>query len=143
MLTFYGTFAALYYTSMGFGFLTSICVQGPLAQLVGVVAVFSNAMFAGGMPTLPKLHEKFFPISFLPTISFMRYGLESFYIGEIKQWENVDELMGVNVTSFVKNTYGYDIDAWWQMVGITFLFGIGVRILACIALVVLDRDKKL
>lgn len=95
------------------------------------------------MPTLPKLHEKFFPISFLPTISFMRYGLESFYIGEIKQWENVDELMGVNVTSFVKTTYGYDIDAWWQMVGITFLFGIGVRILACVALVVLDRDKKL
>lgn len=47
----------LYYTSTGYGYLVSIVAPPSLAQLVGVVAIFGNAMFAGGMPVLKVLQH--------------------------------------------------------------------------------------
>ena len=40
------------YTATAFGYIVSIAAPPSLAQLMGVVAVFGCAMFAGGMPTL-------------------------------------------------------------------------------------------
>ena len=69
----YLVFLGLYYCAMGYSYLVSIVAPPSLCQLVGVVAIFSNAMFAGGMPTLKQLENKWPPLCYMPSISFMRY----------------------------------------------------------------------
>ena len=139
---FYLVFLGLYYCSMGFAYLVAAAVPPDLAQLTGVVAVFSNAMFAGGMPTLKQLLAKFAPLCWLPHISFMRYALEAFYVSEASQWQEIASLMDLSLPDFIKDTYGYQMNAFTKDILIMFLIGFVVRVMAFLALLLLHRDKK-
>jgi hypothetical protein len=52
---YYTVLLGVYYTASGFAYLVSLVVPAGLAQLVGVVTIFSNSMFAGGAPVLKQL----------------------------------------------------------------------------------------
>ena len=45
----------VYYVAASFAYIVSIVAPPGLAQLVGVVTIFSNSMFAGGAPVLKQL----------------------------------------------------------------------------------------
>jgi hypothetical protein len=52
---YYWVLVSVYYTAAGYAYLVSVIVPAALAQLVGVVTIFANSMFAGGAPVLKQL----------------------------------------------------------------------------------------
>jgi hypothetical protein len=52
---YYWVLVGVYYVAAGFAYLVCIVVPSSLSQLVGVVTIFANAMFAGGAPVLKQL----------------------------------------------------------------------------------------
>jgi hypothetical protein len=48
----------------------------------------------------------------------------------------------VDLASHVRNTYGYNIDAFKLDVGAVFLIGVLVRIVGCVVMWVADRKAK-
>ena len=82
-------------------------------------------------------------------ISFLRYSLEAFYTMEIIYYIPVAESMGVDLKSFFKSAYDYtlppntDTHSFSIMLLWVFVFGIAFRLLACLAMILKDRDKKM
>jgi ABC-type multidrug transport system ATPase subunit len=134
---------AAYFTSTGLGYLVSILTPPSLAQLVGVVTVFSFAQFAGGAPTLPQLYTKVPPLCWLPWVSYVRYALEAQYTAEADQWKDLVTIQGVNMEQHVQDTFGFTLGAWPKDILIVLAFGLAFRILAAVTLWLKDRDKKL
>ncbi len=48
----------------------------------------------------------------------------------------------VDLAAHVKDTYGYELDAYGRDVAAIFCIGILVRIIACAVMIVIDREKK-
>ncbi len=48
----------------------------------------------------------------------------------------------VDLAAHVKDTYGYELDAYGRDVAAIFGIGILVRIIACAIMIVIDREKK-
>ena len=69
---------------IGISFLVSIIAPESLNQLIGVVAVFALTCFAGGMPPLASLDHKVIPLRYFYHVSYLRYALEAFYVGEVR-----------------------------------------------------------
>jgi len=141
--TYYWVMLGLYYTATAFGYIVSIAAPPSLAQLMGVVAVFGCAMFAGGMPTLKILYTKFIPLCWLPWVSYVRYALEALYVGEVINYEDIVELQGVNLAKHLRDTFGYDLYAYSRDVAALFGFGVFLRLVAMVLMIVLDRKKKM
>jgi hypothetical protein len=80
---------AVYYASGGLGYIMSILTAPEVSQLVGVISVFSFAMFSGGLPVLVQLETRLPPFCYLSWVSYMRYGLEAFYVAEAQHWTQV------------------------------------------------------
>jgi len=64
---------------------------------------------------LVQLKTRLPPFSYIEYISFMRYGLEAFYVAEAQHWTQVVELMGTNFIGtdpddpgYILSSYGYD-----------------------------------
>lgn len=72
---YYVSFLGVYLCASGVGYIVAAVAPPSLAQLMAVVAVFSHAMFSGGQPTLRDMQQKFIPLRWLPSVSFMRYSL--------------------------------------------------------------------
>jgi hypothetical protein len=87
----YAPLLVVYYCAGGIGYIVSICSAPEVSQLIGVIAVFSFAMFSGGLPVLVELQTRLPPFSYISYVSFMRYGLEAFYVGEARHWTQVSE----------------------------------------------------
>jgi hypothetical protein len=141
--TLYTVLLSLYWASMGMGYLVSIVVEPSSSQLVGVVGVFANAQFAGGSPTIKALRNLFIPLCYVPYISYLRYALEAFYVGEAKEWRTVDSLMHLDIDKFVAETYGLNMGARMTDIGMVLAFGVAFRAAACVALLLKDRAKKI
>jgi hypothetical protein len=67
---YYIVLLGVYYVAAGFAYIVSIVSPPGLAQLVGVVTIFANSMFAGGAPVLKQLLQLFEPLRWFPRISF-------------------------------------------------------------------------
>ncbi len=111
-----------------FGYLTSVLSPPALAQLLGVVAIFANAQFAGGAPTLIEMAGKVPPLCWLPAVSFARYALEALYVAEVAEFQQAVAVQGVDLTQLLRNNFGYDIAAYGKDVAILFGIGLVVRV---------------
>jgi len=136
-------FLGVYWCASAFGYLVSVLSPPSMSQLLGVVTIFSNAMFAGGQPTLRVMRQKFIPLSIMPFLSFMRYALEALYVMEVRNYSAVVALQGLSLASIVEANFGYDLDAFPRNVAVIFACGLIVRGLALSCMLILHRDKKL
>jgi len=139
---YYIVFLGVYWCASAFGYLTAVLAPPSLAQLLGVTAIFSNAMFAGGQPTLKALQAKWIPLRWMPDIVFMRYSLESIYVCEVAAYNEVVSLQGVSLEQLIHDNFGYDLGAFGRDVAIVFAIGTFLRLLAIVSMVVMHRDKK-
>jgi hypothetical protein len=134
----------LYYTSFGWGYLVSVFVSPSLAQLVGVTVVFGNSMFSGGSPTLKQMESKIVPLCWLPHVSFIRYGLEAMYIMEIKNWEEVGwGIQSLSLETFLNDVYNYSLHTTPRNLAVLYGFGVALRVVAAVAMHIMDKNKKL
>jgi ABC-type branched-subunit amino acid transport system ATPase component len=139
---YYGTFLALYWVASAYGYLVSALVPPALAQLAGVVAVFTTAMFSGGVPTLKAMREKGFPLAWLPWVAFTRYGTEALYVVEAREYAPAVALNGLEMKNLAMDNYGWDLDAFGADIVALVIMGALLRAVALAALVVMNRDKK-
>lgn len=141
--TYYWIMLGMYFTSVGYAHLVAVVAPSALAQLLGVVAVFGNAMVAGGAPPLKQMEDKFFPLNVLPSVSYIRYALEAMYVGEVVEYKELVTLQGINLESHLEDTFGYDIGAYGRDVACIFLIGVVVRVMAVVIMWLKDKNKKL
>jgi ABC-type multidrug transport system ATPase subunit len=140
---YYVLFVGVYWTASAYAYLTSVLAPPSLAQLLGIVAIFCTAQFAGAQPTLTDMRTKFIPLNYLPDISYMRYALEQQYVMEVKHYADVVLVQGLELANMVRSNFGFDLSSQWKDAGIVFAFGFALRIFAVIAMVLIDRDKKI
>lgn len=119
-------------------------------------------MFSGARPTLMEIKKMFFPLPYMPYISFLRWAegnslnhnsriinkfltnknfnfLEAVYLAEIKEYQDI-----YDITSGLK-ILGYSTNLRSQFMidlGIVFAMAIAFRIIAVLLLYALDRSKK-
>lgn len=68
--------------------------------------------------------------------SFFRYSTEAFYVTEIQNWSTIYNIQsGLELHNFNLDNYPIDI-------AILASYGIALRIIACVLMVVLNKDKK-
>jgi hypothetical protein len=138
---YYAVFCGVYWCASAFAYLTSILASPALAQLLGVTLVFANAMFAGAGPTYQEMKDLGPPLGYLPEISYMRYGLEAIYVGEVTQFQADVSGAGLSLDTMVQ-ALGFDMTSFNLNIGVLFVFGLVLRLLSCLAMCVCDRDKK-
>ena len=139
---YYSVFFTVYWCASGFGYLTAILAPPSLAQLLGVTAIFGNAMFAGGQPTLPAMNNKFIPLRYLPNVSYMRWALEAAYVAEVNNYAEVVALQGLSLADMVNSNFGYLLTAFNRNIAIVFCIGILLRVGALVAMLLKDNDRK-
>lgn len=52
-------------------------------------------------------------------------------------------MQGVNLEKHLKDTFGYDLNAYGRDVAVLFAFGLALRLLTVIIMWLKDRSKKL
>jgi len=117
-----------------------------MAQLVGVVVIFSFAAIDGAQPTIPKLENSIWPLTWAPyRLSFLSYGLEAFYINEATAWIDSAWTAGVDLVSVSESTFDFSLTPFYfsNRVGILFAFGFGIRALTMLIMFLKDKEKKL
>lgn len=139
---YYVAFLGVYFCASGIGHITAIAAPPSLAQLVGVVATFSFAMFSGGQPTLREMQGKWIPLRWAPSISFLRYALEALYVGEVQEYAAAVQTQGVDLAQLVDSNFGYDINAYSKDIAIVFAYGVALRLVAIAVLHVMHSNKK-
>lgn len=139
---YYAVFFACYWCASAFAYLVTVLSPAALAQLLGVVVIFSNAQFGGGAPTLKQLQAKFIPLCYLPSLSYIRYALEALYVMEVSPYEQIVALQGLDLSSIVSSTFGFDLASFGKNLGIVLAIGVIVRLLALVAMIAKDRHKK-
>ena len=137
-IEYYQICVILQFTTTGLGYLVSILAPPGLAQLAGVVGVLVLSMFGGARPTLPEIQKMFPLLHAMPYISYIRWGQEALYLQEIRKWS---EIQGVNVQPSL-DLFGYSFDDYALCVILTAAFGVLFRLLALIAMIVMNRDQK-
>ena len=125
-----------------YGYLVSALVPPALAQLAGVVAVFTTAMLSGGVPTLKEMRTKGFPLAWAPWIAFTRYGTEALYVVEAREYAAAVALNGLEMKTLAMDNYGWDLDAYGADIVALVIMGALLRAVALAALVLMNRDKK-
>ena len=136
LLMYYWVLLLMTWTATGCAYFISIAVPPSLAQLASVVFCLICQMGAGTQPTLSQLSDMVFPLPLLPHVSFMRYVQEALYTKEIQTFSNVYDIqISLDLVSYDVDRYALDL---W------IVFGIGAlaRLLAFIAMLLLNRGKK-
>jgi len=64
-------------------------------------------------------------------------------VGEVINYEDIVELQGVNLAKHLRDTFGYDLYAYSRDVAALFGFGVFLRLVAMVLMIVLDRKKKM
>lgn len=136
IMSYYQVLVVIQFATTGLGYLVSTVVPGGLAQLAGVVVVLVFSMFGGARPTLPQIQNMFPALRAMPYLSYIRWGQEAMYLEEIKMWSRVVDVQP-SLTLF-----DYHLDDSVRCMYITFLFGVAFRVLAFIAMSVMNRDQK-
>lgn len=135
---YYGLALLMYWTASGWGYLVSIAVPPAKAHLFGVLVVLVNMMFSGANPTFSQLRVILGgSLLWLTNISYIRWASEAWYLTEIQYYQaTYDDIQtGMDIYEYRLSRLGTCL---WTLFGI----GVVVRILAFIALVALDRDKR-
>ena len=140
---YYVAFLALYWVASSYGYIVSALIAPNLAQLAGVVAVFATAMMSGGVPSLKDMRAKGFPLGTLTNVMFPRYGVEALYVIEAQQYAPAVALTGLNMTTLAMDEYGWDLNAYATDIGVLVAMGFILRGVALVALIVMNRDKKM
>ena len=65
----YAPLVAVYYAAGGIGYIVSVVVAPEVSQLVGVITVFSFAMFSGGLPVLIQLKTRLPPFCYVEYVT--------------------------------------------------------------------------
>lgn len=139
---YYLVFLAVYFAASGVAHVTAVLAPASLGQLMGVSVVFSFAMFSGASPSLPVMASKFIPLRYAPYISFIRWALEAMYTMEVVKYEQVVALQGLDLATIVSDTFAYEMNSFGRNLAIVFAFGVGFRLLAMVAMMLKDGDKK-
>ena len=141
-ILYYIVFLGLYFASSAYGYIVSSLVPPNLAQLAGVVAIFTTAMVSGAVPSLKDMKTKMFPLYWLPDIAFERYGVEALYVAEVDTYRHIITLQGLDLDNLVTENYAYDMTSFSRDLGIIFAFGVGLRLAALWLLLIVNADKK-
>lgn len=72
---------------MALRFLLSLLKSGLCASSFHLF--FGHHDEKGGLPVLVQLQTRLPPFSYVEYVSFMRYGLEAFYVAEAQHWTQV------------------------------------------------------
>jgi len=115
-----------------------VYLPGGLAQLAGVVIVLVFSMFGGARPTLPEIQQMFPLLHVMPYTSYIRWAQEALYIEEISEWAKVQ---GVNIQPSL-DLFDYHLDDYNTCMIMTAVFGVGFRVLAFAAMMLLNRHQK-
>ena len=113
-LELYLVFLALQFVGSGIGYVVSAMVQPHAAQLTGVTIVIVMTMFGmiccdrtnnlgGAKPTLRQFDDMPYPLPWIPTLSFMRWALEGYYLSEVNRYDNI-----YNVNPGIGKKFCYD-----------------------------------
>eukprot|EP00003_Mantamonas_plastica_P030396 TRINITY_DN752_c2_g1_i1.p1 TRINITY_DN752_c2_g1~~TRINITY_DN752_c2_g1_i1.p1 ORF type:complete len:202 (+),score=48.80 TRINITY_DN752_c2_g1_i1:2-607(+) len=132
---YYLVFLLLQFTAEAFGYLISIVVAPNRSQLAGVVIILVNQMFSGARPTLPELKNMFFPMPYIPYVSYIRWGQEAIYLNEMKRYMYYNVQSGMDI-------FGYKWEQYPICMILVPAIGIIIRILAYIALELKDKSKR-
>ncbi|KAG2393483.1 hypothetical protein C9374_007014 [Naegleria lovaniensis] len=126
---YYYVLLLVYWTSYGLGYFISIIIKPNIAQLTAVVIVFIFNTFSGATTPLPTLKEMYFPINYLPYLSYLTYSHENAYLIELKRYEGMYDL------SKSLKIMGYSWDDFYMTIYMMIVYGFIFRIAAFIALV--------
>jgi hypothetical protein len=138
LMVYYQICVILQFTTTGLGYLISIVAPPGLAQLAGVVIVLVFSMFGGARPTLVEIQKMFPLLHAMPYLSYIRWGQEALYLNEIREWNKVQ---GVNVDASLA-LFGYRFDNYETCVWVCLGYGVLFRVLALIAMTVMNRHQK-
>ena len=126
---YYYVLLLVYWTSYGLGYFISIIIQPNISQLTAVVVVFIFNTFSGATTPLPTFRAMYFPINYLPNISYLTYSHENAYLIELKRYEGMYDL------SKSLKIMGYEWDDFYMTIYMMIVFGFIFRILSFISLV--------
>ena len=82
------------------------------------------------------------PLVACVSLSAVRYSLEALYVGEVVQYKQLFVIQNVDLASHVKDTYGFDIDAYNTDVAVVIVIGLLIRIIGCVVMWAVDKKKK-
>eukprot|EP00002_Diphylleia_rotans_P014506 TRINITY_DN2829_c0_g1_i1.p1 TRINITY_DN2829_c0_g1~~TRINITY_DN2829_c0_g1_i1.p1 ORF type:complete len:902 (+),score=195.71 TRINITY_DN2829_c0_g1_i1:75-2780(+) len=137
MYELYGLMLALYYAGFGCGYFVSQLVHPEAASMVGVAfALVWSIVFSGTNPRLKSVPDEYGESSmFLWDISYARWGVEAFYVLNIKPFDHEDLSSALRIWS-------YDLDNYGKC--ILNILGIGTmwRMISLVMLLAKDRQKK-
>ena len=138
LLSYYTLALCVYWCAAGLGYLVSVVAPPKQAQLAGVLAVLVSMMFSGTTPMLSVLKEILGGLLYWPTyISFVRWSTEWFVINELQHYTQIYDVQpGLAL-------YSYSFDDFAPCIIGILLIGSVARILAFLALTLLNRDKRL
>ncbi|XP_065186637.1 uncharacterized protein LOC135817389 [Sycon ciliatum] len=128
----------VYWTAAGYGYLISIIVPPSMAQLFAVLSVLFNMMFSGALPRFEQLQKILGGVLMYPTyISYIRWSQEAFYLHEIAKYKDIYH----NVEAGME-IYQYKFSHQSLDLGMIFVLGVIVRIIAYLALELMYRGKR-
>jgi ABC-type multidrug transport system ATPase subunit len=131
---YYAIYILIYWISVSIGEIGGIALKSKLTSVFTVAAIFIFAMFAGVLPSNREVEK--LGIGEFYYGSFFRYSTEAFYVTEIRNWETIYNIQsGLTLNRF-------DIDNYLIDMIILACYGLALRIIACVLMVVLNRDKK-
>jgi len=137
-LEYYTCIVVLQFATTGLGYLISIVCPGGLSQLAGLVVVLVFSMFGGARPTLIEIKAMFPLLRIMPYISYIRWEQEALYVAELSHWATIQ---GIDINPSLR-LLDYQLDHYTMCLVCTLLFGIGFRIIALAAMLIMHRDQK-
>jgi ABC-type multidrug transport system ATPase subunit len=135
----YTIYLLLWWGSTGLSYIISVTFAPNLATLASVVFAFSMAMFAGLVPSLKDFETTFKYLVWLPYISMFRWSTEAYFIVEMEGLRAINQGAG---SDLAYELMSYHSDNYSRNLLILFILGLGFRIIACLLMVVLHREKK-
>ncbi|EFC44933.1 predicted protein [Naegleria gruberi] len=116
-------------TTYPIGYIISIAMRTEISQIASGLVVFVVYLFSGVTPTIPEISSFYFPYSWLPHFSFLRYANEILYLNELKNYSSygksveskgyIMEMIDVNMMFMVSFAFFFHILAavvLWQSV---------------------------
>lgn len=139
---YYGVLLSMQFTAASWGYLVSIVVPEKLSYLAAVVVMLAQMMFSGANPTLPMIKQTMPWAQWVPNVVFLRWAQEALYLTEVQPSLDADPSAKTRITDSMSNIHDYDAGDYWLCITYTILIGVALRILACLALTFLARDKQ-
>ncbi len=125
---YYCILLLLYWSSFGLSYIVSIVANPNIAQLACVVVIFVFNIFSGQRPMLPEYTQMGFPMSYVPSFSYLRYCLEVIYLNELLQYQH---LYDINTSL---QLFGYAVEDMRWIYFVIIGFGLLFRAIAFVCL---------